>query len=100
MKSVTANEIEEDDSETIPKISLEDVKDSLLKSHTLYDRNGEEHYNIISALHKSVRASDDNAALYWLARLMAGGEDPVYIARRLVRMASEDIGLADPHALG
>jgi putative ATPase len=65
----------------------------------LYDRQQEAHYNLISALHKSVRGSDPDAALYWLARMLAGGEDPRYIARRLVRMASEDIGLADPSAL-
>lgn len=62
------------------------------RSHLLYDRKGEEHYNIISAMHKSIRASDDNAALYWVARMLKGGEDPLYIARRLVRAASEDIG--------
>lgn len=58
----------------------------------MYDRNGDEHYNIISALHKSIRASDDNAAVYWLGRMIEGGEDPMYIARRLVRTACEDIG--------
>src|SRR5437762_11031638 len=65
----------------------------------LYDKTGEEHYNIISALHKSLRNSDTDAALYWLARMLESGEDPLYIARRLVRFASEDIGLADPRAL-
>lgn len=65
----------------------------------IYDKNREEHYNIISALHKSVRASDPDAALYWLARMLNGGEDPMFIARRLIRMASEDIGLAEPNAL-
>jgi putative ATPase len=64
-----------------------------------YDKNKDEHYNLISALHKSVRASDPDASLYWLARMLQGGEDPLFIARRLVRMASEDIGLADPTAL-
>ena len=64
-----------------------------------YDKQGEEHFNIISALHKSIRGSDPDAALYWLARMLAGGESPLYIARRLVRAASEDIGLADPVAL-
>jgi putative ATPase len=64
-----------------------------------YDKGGEEHYNIISALHKSLRNSDVNAALYWLARMLEAGEDPMYVARRLVRFASEDIGLADNHAL-
>ena len=65
----------------------------------LYDKDREEHYNLISALHKSLRGSDPDAALYWFARMLAGGEDPRYIARRLVRFASEDIGLADPQAL-
>ncbi|EGI66054.1 ATPase WRNIP1 [Acromyrmex echinatior] len=81
-------------------ITLDDIKESLKKTHMLYDKKGEQHYDTISALHKSVRASDENASLYWLTRMIAGGEDPVYIARRLVRMASEDIGLADPKALG
>ncbi|KYQ57675.1 ATPase WRNIP1 [Trachymyrmex zeteki] len=81
-------------------ITLDDIKESLKKTHMLYDKKGEQHYDMISALHKSVRASDENASLYWLTRMIAGGEDPVYIARRLVRMASEDIGLADPKALG
>ena len=65
----------------------------------LYDKSREEHYNIISALHKSIRGSDPDAALYWLARMLAGGEQPLYIARRLVRAAVEDIGLADPEAV-
>jgi len=69
------------------------------RTHLLYDKTGEEHFNVISALHKSVRSSDPQGALYWLARMLAGGEDPLYIGRRLVRMASEDIGLADPQAL-
>ncbi|KYN34646.1 ATPase WRNIP1 [Trachymyrmex septentrionalis] len=81
-------------------ITLDDIKESLKKTHMLYDKKGDQHYDTISALHKSVRASDENASLYWLTRMIAGGEDPVYIARRLVRMASEDIGLADPKALG
>jgi putative ATPase len=63
-----------------------------------YDKSGDEHYNLISALHKSVRGSDPDAALYWLARMLEGGEDPRYLARRLTRMAVEDIGLADPAA--
>ena len=69
------------------------------KRAPIYDKNNEEHYNLISALHKSVRGSDVNAALYWLARMLSGGEDPKYIARRVIRMAVEDIGLADPQAL-
>jgi putative ATPase len=72
---------------------------ALQKSHLRYDRGGEEHYNIISALHKSMRGSDADAALYWLGRMLEAGEDPLYIARRLVRFASEDVGLADPQAL-
>jgi putative ATPase len=75
------------------------VHDALQKRVLLYDKAGEEHYNLISALHKSVRNSDPDAALYWLARMLEAGEDPLYIARRVVRMAVEDIGLADPGAL-
>jgi len=75
------------------------LEDVLQRKVLLYDKAGEEHYNLISALHKSVRNSDPDAALYWLARMLEAGEDPLYIARRLVRMASEDIGLADPNAL-
>ena len=69
------------------------------KKALLYDKAGEEHYNIISALHKSMRNSDPDASVYWLARMLEAGEDPLYIARRLVRFASEDIGIADPQAL-
>lgn len=72
----------------------------LQRKFLLYDKSGEEHFNLISALHKSVRNSDADASLYWLARMLESGEDPLYIARRLVRMASEDIGLAEPGALG
>ncbi|MGA7382480.1 MAG: replication-associated recombination protein A [Terriglobales bacterium] len=75
------------------------VTDALQKRVLLYDKGGEEHYNLISALHKSVRNSDPDAALYWLGRMLEAGEDPLYIARRVVRMAVEDIGLADPGAL-
>ena len=75
------------------------VRDALQKRVLLYDKAGEEHYNLISALHKSVRNSDADAALYWLGRMLEAGEDPLYIARRVVRMAVEDIGLADPNAL-
>ncbi len=81
------------------KITSKEVKEALQKRILLYDKGGEEHYNLISALHKSLRNSDVDASLYWLARMIAGGEDPLYIARRLVRFASEDIGLADPQAL-
>lgn len=75
------------------------MAERLTQRAALYDRAGDGHYNLISALHKSVRGSDPDAALYWLARMLEGGEDPRYLARRLVRMASEDIGLADPDAL-
>ncbi len=80
-------------------ITVEDIRDALQSRATRYDKHGELHYNAISALHKSVRDSDPDAALYWLGRMLEGGEDPLYIARRIVRMAVEDIGLADPHAL-
>ena len=73
-------------------VNVSHIKEGLQKTHLLYDRNGEEHYNIISAMHKSIRGSDENATLYWLARMLVGGEDPLYVARRLVRCASEDIG--------
>ena len=81
-------------------ITPELLEDVLQRKVLLYDKSGEEHYNLISALHKSVRNSDADAALYWLVRMLEAGEDALYIARRLVRMASEDIGLADPNALG
>src|SRR5436853_177710 len=79
------------DTETVRRVSQRKV--------LLYDKSGEEHYNLISALHKSLRESDPDAAIYWLARMLAAGEDPLYIARRVVRFASEDVGLADPQAL-
>jgi len=75
------------------------IRQVLEKPLPAYDKSGEQHFNLISALHKSIRGSDADGALYWLARMLAGGEDPLYIARRLVRMAIEDIGLADPRAL-
>lgn len=81
-------------------ITLKDVEAAIQQKALVYDKAGEEHYNIISALHKSLRGSDPDAALYWLARMLAAGEDPFYIARRMVRFASEDIGNADPQALG
>jgi putative ATPase len=81
------------------RLTLPLAAESLQKRYALYDKSGEEHYNLISALHKAVRGSDPDGALYWLARMLAGGEDPLYIARRLIRMATEDIGLADPRAL-
>jgi putative ATPase len=81
------------------EITDEVVHDALQKRILLYDKTGEEHYNLISALHKSVRNSDPDASLYWLGRMLEAGEDPLYVARRVVRMAVEDIGLADPNAL-
>ena len=80
-------------------ITPDDVRQALARKHLRYDRAGEEHYNLISALHKSLRDSDPHAGLYWLARMLAAGEDPLYVARRLVRFASEDVGNADPQAL-
>jgi len=80
-------------------LSIEQTKELLTKSNMFYDKDREEHYNIISALHKSLRGSDPQAGIYWLARMLEAGEDPMYIVRRLVRFASEDIGLADPQAL-
>ncbi|HMK31502.1 MAG TPA: replication-associated recombination protein A [Terriglobales bacterium] len=82
-----------------PTITDAIVQDALQKRVLLYDKAGEEHYNLISALHKSVRNSDPDASLYWLGRMLQAGEDPLYIARRVVRMAVEDIGMADPGAL-
>jgi len=81
------------------EITPEIIHDALQKRILLYDKSGEEHYNLISALHKSVRNSDPDASLYWLGRMLEAGEDPLYIARRVVRMAVEDIGLAEPNAL-
>jgi putative ATPase len=81
------------------EITPEDVREAAQRRALPYDRVGEEHYNIISALHKCIRGSDPDAGLYWLARMLEAGEDPLYVARRLVRFASEDVGLADPEAL-
>lgn len=80
-------------------VTKETLEQCISKKNLLYDKNGEEHYNIISALHKSMRNSDPDAAVYWLARMLEAGEDPLYIARRVTRFASEDVGLADPRAL-
>ena len=80
-------------------VTRETVEQCTQKKSLLYDKTGEEHYNLISALHKSMRNSDPNAAVYWLARMLEAGEDPLYVARRVTRFASEDIGLADPRAL-
>jgi putative ATPase len=81
------------------KIGRAAIEQAISEKTLLYDKNGEEHYNLISALHKSMRNSDCDAAVYWLARMLEGGEDPLYIARRIIRFASEDIGMADPRAL-
>lgn len=80
-------------------VTAEDVEQCTSKKSLLYDKKGEEHYNLISALHKSMRNSDPDAAVYWLARMLEAGEDPLYVARRVTRFASEDVGLADPRAL-
>lgn len=80
-------------------IELSDIKESLQKTHLIFDKRGEEFYNLISALHKSMRGSDANASLYWLARMIEGGADPLYVARRILRFAAEDIGVADSRAL-
>ena len=80
-------------------ITHADLEKTVQRKALLYDKSGEEHFNLISALHKSLRNSDPDAGLYWLARMLEAGEDPLYIARRLVRFASEDVGLADPQAL-
>ncbi|WP_276818851.1 replication-associated recombination protein A [Mailhella massiliensis] len=81
-------------------ISRKTLEKCTARKSLLYDKKGEEHYNLISALHKSMRNSDPDAAVYWLARMLEAGEDPLYVARRITRFASEDVGLADPHALG
>ena len=81
------------------KISGDIIRNSVQKRSLLYDKTGEEHYNLISALHKSLRDSDPDAGLYWMGRMIEAGEDPLYIARRLIRFASEDVGLASPRAL-
>ncbi len=80
------------------RVTTDQLTSRLMKRATKFDKSGDEHYNLISALHKSVRGSDPDAALYWLARMLAGGEDPRFLARRITRMAVEDIGLADPQA--
>lgn len=80
-------------------VSKEDIKEALQRTHLVFDKQGEEFYNAISALHKSMRGSDANATLYWLARMLEGGADPLYVARRVVRFASEDIGMANSEAL-
>lgn len=89
--SVSANDGKE--------IGKEEIKEAFQKTNLLYDKGGEQHYNIISALHKSMRGGDADAALYWMTRMLEGGEDPLYVARRLIRFASEDIGIANSFAL-
>ncbi len=81
------------------EITLAEAEEAMQRKSLLYDKAGEEHYNLISALHKSLRDSDPDGALYWLGRMLASGEDPLYVARRLIRFATEDVGLADPNAL-
>jgi putative ATPase len=81
------------------RLNLATIEDALQQKVLLYDKSGEQHYDIISALHKSLRGSDPDASLYWLGRMLEAGEDPLYVARRLVRFASEDVGMADPRAL-
>ena len=88
-----------DDGHEIINITTEDFEQCTSRKSLLYDKQGEEHYNLISALHKSMRNSDADAAVYWLARMLESGEDPMYIARRVTRFAAEDVGLADPRAL-
>ena len=87
------------DAEGTVSVTAETLEQCISKKSLLYDKSGEEHYNLISALHKSMRNSDPDAAVYWLARMLEAGEDPLYVARRVTRFASEDIGLADPRAL-
>ena len=94
--AVLNGELDGDGTVTVTKETLEQCTS---KKSLLYDKNGEEHYNLISALHKSMRNSDPDAAVYWMARMLEAGEDPLYIARRVTRFASEDVGLADPQAL-
>ena len=88
------------DSESDSDLTPEIVREALQKKTFLYDKSGEEHFNLISALHKSLRNSDPDASLYWLTRMLEAGEDPLFVARRMIRFASEDVGLADPGAVG
>jgi putative ATPase len=96
LEMVVLNGIREDGRILVP---METLEQCISKKSLLYDKNGEEHYNLISALHKSMRNSDVQAAVYWLARMLEAGEDPLYVARRLIRFASEDVGMADSRAL-
>ena len=93
--AVTNGQVDSDKT-TVTKAVLEQC---ISKKSLLYDKNGEEHYNLISALHKSMRNSDPDASIYWLSRMLEAGEDPLYVARRLIRFASEDVGMADSRAL-
>ena len=88
-----------DEENGVTRVTCETVEQCTSRKSLLYDKNGEEHYNLISALHKSMRNSDPDAAVYWLARMLEAGEDPIYICRRVIRFASDDVGLADPRAL-
>lgn len=97
LEMVVLNGDEDDDG--VVTVTQKIIEDCTSKKSLLYDKKGEEHYNLISALHKSMRNSDPDAAVYWLARMLEAGEDPLYIARRVTRFASEDVGLADPHAI-
>ncbi len=94
-----ATEATQPDAEGYRRLNLTTIEEALQHRALLYDKSGEQHYDLISALHKSLRGSDPDAALYWLGRMLEAGEDPLYIARRLVRFASEDVGMADPQAL-
>ncbi len=97
--AVAGAPVEDAGGRTVKRIGVPFLEQVIQRRALLYDKNGEEHYNLISALHKSMRNSDPDAAVYWLARMLEAGEDPLYIARRLVRFASEDVGNADPQAL-
>lgn len=98
-RALSVIEAAAEDSPDDSTITYQLLKDIIGRRNVIYDKSAEEHYNLISALHKSMRGGDPDAALYWLARMLAGGEDPLYILRRIVRFASEDVGLADPFAL-
>jgi putative ATPase len=97
---LTASSDNDSSDEKASKITLQNIESAMERKALLYDKSGEEHYNLISAFHKSLRGSDPDAAVYWLVRMLSAGEDPFYIVRRMVRFASEDIGNADPDALG
>ena len=97
--AVLNGDIVQENGQEVTVVTPETLEQCTSKKSLLYDKKGEEHYNLISALHKSMRNSDPDAAVYWLARMLEAGEDPLYVARRVVRFASEDIGLADPRAL-